>query len=859
MKKVILVDGNNLLFRSYYATAYSGNLMKNSKGFPTNALYGFTSMINKIIKDEKPEYMIVAFDKGKTFRHEKYKEYKDGRIKTPDDLVLQFKPSRDITRALGIKCFEIDRYEADDIIGTYSKLIDENKDYEGLIVSSDKDLLQLISPKVKVKLLKTHDFIMMDEDEFKNTYGLEPIKMIDLKGLMGDSSDNIPGVKGIGEKTAIKLLQEYESVENLYDHIDEIKGATKEKLINGKEDAFLSKEMATIYKEVPIEYSLEDLKIEESSNDLRSIYEDLEFFSFLKTEKNSVTVKKSDLKDIEFVSNINDIKLSKNISMFIETDNSNYHDANILGITLYDGKNAYFVDIDLFLNNKEFFNLFNIYTYDNKKNIVLLNKYGIKINTCSFDTMIAAYILNYNVKDDIAYLASSFSYDTLFQTELLKKDNTKEELALEGLKKVKFIYETKDRFEKEMKEQKSYDLFNDIEMKVSYVLADMEIEGIRVDRDILKKMGDKLNTRILELQNEIYELAGTEFNIQSPKQLGEVLFEKMEIPYPKKKKGSYSTSRDILDKIREFNPIVDKIIDYRTLTKLYNTYIVGIEAVIKEDSKLHTIYTQTLTRTGRLSSIEPNLQNIPIRFEEGKLIRKAFIPEEGSIFVSSDYSQIELRIFAHLSKDQNMIDAFNSNLDIHTKTAMDIFHVKKEDVTKLMRRQAKAVNFGILYGISSFGLAEDIGTDFKTAKNFMDTYLDTFPKIREYNQKVIDDAYKNGYVLTIMNRKRNIEELSNTNYIIRQQGERIAQNTPVQGSAADILKLAMINIYDEFNKQGIKSKMILQIHDELLFNVLLDEKDKVEKIIKEKMENVYKLDVPLVVDIEEGTDWYNTK
>ena len=859
MKKVILVDGNNLLFRSYYATAYTGNIMKNSKGFPTNALFGLTNMLNKIIKEENPEYMLVAFDKGKTFRHEKYKEYKAGRIKTPDDLVVQFKPSRELTRALGIKCFEIDNYEADDIIGTYSKLIDEDPDYEGIIVSSDKDLLQLISPKVKVKLLKTKDYIMMDEDEFKKTYGLEPIKMIDLKGLMGDASDNIPGVKGIGEKTAIKLLQEYGSVENLYDHIDELKGATKDKLVQGKEDAFISKEMATIYKEVPVEYKLSELKLDETKDELKDIYEDLEFYSFLKNIRKNTVLEKNESSDIKVVTSLNEIKLDKTVSVFIETDNPNYHDANVLGITMYDGKSAYFLPIDLVINNKEFFNLFKIYTYDNKKNIVVLNKYGISFKTCEFDTMIAAYILNYNVKDDAAYLASNFNYEVMFFNELMKSDKSIETLSSEGLKKAKFIFETKDKLEQDMKDENSYDLFKNIEMKLSFVLASMEIEGIRVDREVLKNMGEEINKRIESLEKEIYELAGLEFNIQSPKQLGEVLFDKMGIPYPKKKKTSYSTSREILDKIKDDNPIIDKIIDYRTLAKLHSTYIVGIDSSIKEDSKLHTIYTQTLTRTGRLSSIEPNLQNIPIRYEEGKLIRKAFIPEADSVFISSDYSQIELRIFAHMSNEENMMEAFNNDLDIHTKTAMDIFHVPKDKVTKLMRRQAKAVNFGILYGISNFGLAEDIGTDFGTAKKFMDTYLDTFPKIREYNQKVIDDAYKNGYVLTIMNRKRKIEELDNTNYIIRQQGERIAQNTPIQGSAADILKLAMINIYDEFNKQGIKSKMILQIHDELIFNVLNSEKDKVKKIIKDKMENVYKLNVPLVVDIEEGTNWYDTK
>ncbi len=481
------------------------------------------------------------------------------------------------------------------------------------------------------------------------------------------------------------------------------------------------------------------------------------------------------------------------------------------------------------------------------------------LNERPFDTMIALYILNYNVKDDCAYLASSFGYNSILFGSLMKEELNDSLLSKEGSIKARFIFETKDKLLKEMEDEKSLDLFKNIEMPLTKVLASMEIEGIKVDSRVLDEMGEKLKDRISELEKEIYEISGLEFNIQSPKQLGEVLFDKLEIPYPKKKKTSYSTSRDILDKIRDFNPIVEKIIDYRTISKLYSTYIEGIKKEVKEDSHLHTIYTQTLTRTGRLSSIEPNLQNIPIRYQEGKLIRKAFVPEDNSIFISSDYSQIELRVFAHMSNDKNMIDAFNSGIDIHTKTAMDIFNVKEEDVTKNMRRNAKAVNFGILYGISSFGLAEDIGTDFKTAKKFMDTYLDNFSTIKEYNKKVVDDAYKNGYVLTIMNRKRKIDELNNTNYIIRQQGERMAQNTPIQGSAADILKMAMIDIYDEFNKKNLKSKMILQIHDELIFNTYKDEIDIVKDIVKDKMENVYKLNVPLVVDIEEGTNWYNLK
>ena len=859
MKKAILVDGNNLLFRSYYATAYTGNIMKNSKGFPTNGLYGLVNMLNKIIKEENPEYMIVAFDKGKTFRHEKYKEYKDGRSATPEELKMQFKVAKELVPLMGIKCFEIDNYEADDIIGTYCKMIEEDDNFIGTIVSSDKDLLQLISNQIDVKLLKQKDYIRMDEKVFEDTYGIKPIRMIDLKGLMGDSSDNIPGVKGIGEKTALKLLQEYESVENLYDHIDEIKGATKQKLIDDKNSAFMSKDIATIYKEVPVEYSLEELKYEGPNFDkLKQMYSELEFYSFLKDDN----FKEDKKKDITYkkITNIDDLILKDKISLYIETDNTNYHDANILGIGIFDSENLYYLDKEVLINNPDILNKKEIYTYDLKKHIVLLSKYNIKINNCTFDSMIAGYILNYNVKDDIAYLANDFNYEITLYDSFIKDKNTKEEDKEKMIcEKAMFIYETKDIFIDNMKEEEQLHLFEDIEMKLSYVLADMEIQGVRVDVNELDKMGENINKKIEELTNEIYNYAGYEFNVQSPKQLGEVLFEKLELPYPKRKKDTYSTAREILDKIVDYHPIVEKIIEHRTLSKIYNTYIIGIKNNIKEDGKLHTIYTQTLTRTGRLSSIEPNLQNIPIRYKEGKEIRKAFIPEENSVFLSSDYSQIELRMFAHMSNEKNLIDAFNNDLDIHTKTAMDIYHIPKEKVTPNMRRDAKAVNFGIIYGISSFGLAEDLNVDIKEAKQFLDNYLSVFPGIKEYRENVIKDAYEKGYVKTIMNRKRKIDELKNTNYMIKQQGERMALNTPVQGSAADILKKAMIDIYNEFNKLNLKSKMILQIHDELIFNVYKDEEEKVKDIVIKYMENAYKLNVPLKVDVSIGNNLYEAK
>ena len=859
MKKVILVDGNNLLFRSYYATAYQGNFMKNKNGFPTNALYGFVNMIHKIINDEKPEYMLVAFDKGKTFRHDKYKDYKAGRIKMPDELKAQFPIAKEILAYLGIKWFEIDNYEADDIIGTLAKKIDDENDYKGLIVSSDKDLLQLISNKVIMKLLKSKDYVMMSKETFYDQYKLTPDKMIDIKALQGDSSDNIEGVKGIGEKTALKLLQEYGSLEGIYDNIAYIKGAVATKLINGKDKAFESKDLVTIYKQVPLGFTLEDTKITNGNlEELKKTYENLEFYSFLKNMKIGRINNDFNVIEVEDISVLDKIKSP--ISIYMELDKTNYHLASILALGLYDGQNAYYVKKDLINDSIKKLNKLEKYTYDLKKHLVALKKIKVNLENISFDSMIAAYLLNYNVKDDISYLANQFGYDIPFYEVISKAKKLGEETLKKLVSaKAKFIYETKEELEKEMKEEDCTYLFNEIEMPLSVVLAEMEYQGIRVDVNVLKSMNVEIEEKIKEISNKIYELAGCQFNISSPKQLGDILFTKLQIGKGKKTKSGYSTDKTILEKYKDRHPIVPLILEHRMLTKLQSTYIVGLENSILEDGKIHTIYTQTLTRTGRLSSIEPNLQNIPIRTTYGKLIRKAFIPEDGCILLSSDYSQIELRVFAHFSKVPNLVNAFKNDMDIHTQTAMDIFGVKKEDVTPLMRRQAKAVNFGILYGISSFGLAEDLGISVKEAKSFIDKYFETYSGIKNYMDSVVKDAYEKGYVTTIMNRKRKITELNNTNYMIRQQGERMALNTPIQGSSADILKKAMIDIYNEFKEKKLKSKMILQVHDELIFNVLKEEEDIVKKIVDDCMDNAYKLDVPLKVDIETGINWYDTK
>ena len=870
MKKIILVDGNNLLFRSFYATAYQGVIMKNSKGFPTNALYGFINMMNKIIKEEEPNYILVAFDKGKTFRHDKYDSYKAGRIEMPDELKLQFPKAKEVLDAFGIKHFEIDNYEADDIIGTLARIVDEEDEFIATIVSSDKDLLQLISDEVVVKLLKQSGHIMMDRDEFMKTYQVEPARMVDLKALMGDASDHIPGVKGIGEKTAINLLAKYGTLDNLYANIDSVTGKTKEKLLADKDNAYMSYDLATIYKEVPLDFTLEDCKygITDKSQ-LANILEELEFHSLLRKLdlEGSVEEKREEKEETRelVIDNIEQFK-NKDFAYYLETRGSIYSKSEILGIGIYDGEKGYFINKD---NIEKYKDIFSSdvwkFTYDYKKSLVVLNSLDVKFKNVSFDTMIAAYLLDYVVKDDISFVARSFDYQLPIYEDTYGTDKRPIEVEEERLKeiccqKAQFIYETRERLLKELSDDGELDLFNNIEMPLAEVLADMEITGIKVDVDYLTNVELELKEKLEEKEKEIYELSGVEFNIMSPSQLSKVLFEDLEIPYPKKvKDNKYSTSKDILDKIIDFHPIVSKILEYRTLAKLYTNYAVGLKAEVREDGRIHTIFTQTLTRTGRLSSISPNLQNIPARAEYSALIRKAFVPDENSKILSSDYSQVELRIFASMSKATNLINAFINEEDIHARTAADIFKVDMSSVTKDMRRTAKAVNFGILYGISSFGLSEDLGIDVKTAKKFIDDYLETYPGIRDFQAKEIADAYANGYVRTLMNRKRVIEELKNKNYMIRSSGERMALNTPIQGTAADILKKAMVEIYREFNKRSLKSKMLIQVHDELVFNVLDTELDEVSEIVRDIMENTFKIDVPLKVDIEIGNNWYEAK
>lgn len=852
MKKVILIDGNNLLFRSYYATAYTGNIMRNSKGFPTNGLYGFVNMINKIINEDNPDYMLVAFDIGKTFRHEKYDNYKDGRSATPEELKIQFPIAKKILTAMGIKYLEVVSYEADDIIGTFAKKIDESQEYEGLIVSSDKDLLQLISSKVTVKLLKSKEYILMDKNTFYNTYGIEPKKMIDLKGLMGDASDNIPGVKGIGEKTAIKLLKEYNDIDNLYNNLEQIKGATNKKLTEGRESAFLSRELATIYKEVPVDIDFKDITFTSSqtNSQLLELYKELEFNNLIKKLEISTPSKIP----YEIINDISNLNINATTAVYLDIEGSNYHTSPVHGIALYNSNISYYIPIDK-ITSFNFLNC-NIYTYDHKKNYVALKKRNLELQNVVMDVMIAAYLLNYNVKDDISTLSNIMGYDI---EEYNKKEVLEpKERMHRSLKKAKFIYEITDKLFKDMEHNEILKLYQEIELPLSTVLGKMEYEGVYIDKNILDLMKKDIQKQIKEVSSSIYDYCGEEFNISSPKQLGEILFEKMQLPHGKKNKNGYSTDEATLSKLKSY-PIIKEILEYRMLTKLYSTYIEGLKNTIHEDGKIHTIYTQTLTRTGRLSSIEPNLQNIPIRNEYGKLIRKSFIPSPDSIILSSDYSQIELRVFAHLANEEELIKAFQNNEDIHTKTASEIFNIPLNEVTTEMRRTAKAVNFGIIYGISSYGLAQDLNISNQQAKEFIEKYFATFPKIKNYMNEIITQAKSDGYVKTIMNRKRIIEEINSSNYMIRSTGERMALNTPIQGSSADILKKAMIEIDNRFTQLKLKSKMILQIHDELVFDVKKEELSIVKSEVKNIMENTIKLKVPLLVDINTGNNLYETK
>ncbi len=846
MKKVILIDGNNLMFRSFYATSYSGNIMRNSEGFPTNALYGLVTMLNKIVEEEKPEYIAVAFDVGKNFRKVEYDFYKAGRSATPEELKMQMPYAEKLLTAMGMKYLALEPYEADDIIGTLVKKAEEDKDFDSTIISSDKDLLQLINFETDVKLLKRDSFIRMDEKVFFEEYGIDPIKMIDLKALSGDASDNIPGVKGIGEKTALKLLVDYGSLEGVYENLENIKGAVKTKLENDKENAFISKKIATIYKDVPLDLTWDDLLYTGPNDELKDIYKELGFTSFLKKLDNNEPVKETKFK---VINNKSELILEEDIAVYMEYDKENYHHAKPLVLSICDKNGIYVIPDNLINEVLETLTSKNIMTYDIKKHL-----YHSKIKYIN-DLMISSFLLGKVVKDDIASIMLEKGETVITYDQLKKEKFDLDKLYLGVATKCKFIYDNMIKDIIDMKNHELYELYTKIEIPLSYVLSSMEREGVACKKETLEELKTSIKVAIDQLTIEIHELAGEEFNISSPKQLGEILFDKLEIAKGKKNKTGYKTDASVLEKLINTHPIIEKILNYRMLSKLYSTYLEGLEHYISEKGLINPIFNQTLARTGRLSCSEPNLQNIPVREELGRQIRKAFVPKN-DLLVAADYSQIELRILAHISGDETLIKAFNDGADIHKKVASDMYGKPEDEITKDERKTAKAVIFGIVYGISGFGLGGNLNITKKDADKFINKYYELYPKIKIYMDNIIAKTKETGVVTTIYNRRRIIEEIKSSNYMVAAMGERMALNTPIQGTSADIIKVAMINIFKELNSKNLKSKIILQVHDELILDVVKDELEIVKDIVVKNMESVIKLSVPLIAQINVANNWY---
>ncbi|WP_016910917.1 DNA polymerase I [Mammaliicoccus vitulinus] len=873
MEKLVLIDGNSLSFRAFFALP----LLTNKAGVYTNAIYGFTMILDKIIKEEAPTHFMVAFDAGKTtFRNNMYSEYKGGREKTPDELRSQLPYIRQLVESYHIKHYELENYEADDIIGTLSKQADE-KNLKTIIITGDRDLTQLASENVTIYYTKkgvtdidhyTPDFIAEKYD------GLVPNQIIDMKGLMGDKSDNIPGVPGIGEKTAIKLLKQYETVEGVYQNIDELKTSKmKEKLIDNEDNAKLSKELATINRDSPIEVSIEDLKLTDDNDEEKiKLFKTLEFKQLL--DQMDASTEAYDDRVIEYQEHLNDFDFENitEAAIHFETNENNYLKADVLGFAIHANDQAYVVSAEELKENKALHAWLeneNVHfsVYDAKKTIILCERLGIKVNGIQFDTMLASYILDPSrAIEDIYSVVSEFGVYYVPNDESIygkgKKLHVPEnEVLFESIaKKVTAIYESKEKMIELLKERDQFSLHDDLELPLARVLAEMEHIGITVDKETLKEMQEDLKTRLDKLIEQIHSHAGTEFNINSPKQLGVVLFEDLKLPIIKKTKTGYSTAVDVLEQLRNEHPIIEDILVYRQLAKLQSTYIEGLQKMITSEGKIHTRFNQTLAQTGRLSSIEPNLQNIPIRLEEGRKIRKAFRPsKENHVIFAADYSQIELRVLADITGDEHMKEAFTANEDIHTTTAMRVFNVDKDEVTSNMRRQAKAVNFGIVYGISDYGLSQSLGITRKAAKKFIDDYLDSFPKVKEYMDTIVQDAKQKGYVETLLHRRRYTPDITNRNFNLRSFAERTAMNTPIQGSAADIIKLAMVQFSNKMKETDFNAKLLLQVHDELIFEVPEEELEAFKPFVEDIMDNALELSVPLSVESSYGETWYDAK
>mgnify|MGYP003574916590 CR=1 FL=1 len=874
-KKLVLIDGNSIAYRAFFALP----LLNNDKGIHTNAVYGFTMMLNKIIEDEKPSHILVAFDAGKTtFRHKTFVEYKGGRQKTPPELSEQFPYIRELLDAFGIKRYELENYEADDIIGTLS-LSAENEGYEIKVISGDKDLTQLSSEHTTVGITRKG---ITDIEEYTpvhvmEKYGLTPEQIIDMKGLMGDPSDNIPGVPGVGEKTAIKLLKEFSTLEKLLESIDQVTGnKLKEKLEEFKDQAMMSKELATIERQAPVEITVENAAYEGFEREkVVAIYKDLGFHSLLeKLAGDTASIEQVELEDIDFVTPdvITDDLFADDNYFYVEMLEDNYHYADIIGFSLVNENGYYYLPTDLAIQSDSFKKWAEDESkkktvYDAKRSEVSLRRHDIHLKGVNFDTLMASYIINPSESvDDLSTIGKKYG-TTIQSDESFYGKGAKRKIPEAGLvaehlvRKSLAMFDLKQKLEDELKTNEQYELFTELEMPLSLILADMESCGIKVDKDRLQRMGSELHDRLIDIEGIIYELAGEKFNINSTKQLGVILFEKLNLPTFKKTKTGYSTSADVLEKLANDHEIIEYILHYRQLGKLQSTYIEGLLKVIHpKTGKIHTRYQQTLTATGRLSSIDPNLQNIPIRLEEGRKIRQAFVPSEpGWIIFAADYSQIELRVLADIAGDEKLIQAFKDDLDIHTKTAMDVFHVKAEEVTSNMRRQAKAVNFGIVYGISDYGLSQSLGITRKDAGLFIDRYLESYPGVKEYMDDIIHSAKQKGYVTTLLQRRRYIPEITHRNFNIRSFAERTAMNTPIQGSAADIIKKAMIDMAEALKDYGLKTRLLLQVHDELIFEAPEEEIETLKKLVPDVMENALELKVPLKVDYSYGPTWFDAK
>lgn len=879
----VLIDGNSVANRAFYALP----LLSTSAGLHTNAVLGFTTMLLKVLEEMKPTHMMVAFDAGKVvFRHSEFAEYKGGRKKTPPELSEQFPLIRELLDAFSIKRFELDGYEADDIIGTLTKKADE-QNWKTTVITGDKDMLQLVSENVSVALTRkgVSEIELYTPQVIADKYGLRPLQIIDLKGLMGDTSDNIPGVPGVGEKTALKLLHEYGSVEKVLEHVDQISGKKLQENIRDNQDkARLSKALATIMRDAPVELDVKETEYAGyDGTAVTEFFKKMEFKSLLGKVKVAAPAeagkesgeKKAFSYEIvraETADQFTD-KLISPMALYVEMDGENYHRAPILGFGLAAQDATLYVPWDVAADWAAFRDWLadetkEKWTFDGKRDTVGLGWHQLTVKGIGFDVFLASYLLNAAESnptvDSIAqqYAQVHVSPDEEVYGKGAKRLVPEADVLSEHVaRKAAAIWQSVPVLQKQLEENQLSRLLYDLEGPLSLVLAEMEQQGVKVNSERLAQMGEELDRKLEELTKEIYGLAGTSFNINSPKQLGEILFDKLSLPVLKKTKTGPSTSADVLEKLAPYHPIIEAILTYRQLGKLRSTYIDGlIKEIHEKTGKVHTLFNQATTATGRLSSTEPNLQNIPIRMEEGRKIRQAFIPsEEGWYMLAADYSQIELRILAHISGDENLIDAFRKGMDIHTRTAMDVFGVSEAEVTPLMRRQAKAVNFGIVYGISDYGLSQNLNITRKEAGEFIERYFHVFSGVKNWMEEIVKQAKQDGYVTTLLHRRRYLPDIRSSNFNLRSFAERTAMNTPIQGTAADVIKLAMIRMQESLRQKGLRSRMLLQVHDELVFEVPEDELEIMQKLVPEVMENAVELNVPLKADVSYGRSWYDAK